>query len=205
MASLEVQVGEARRYIAARGWTLDPDHVFIDDAISRAEFKKRPGLLALLNGAGSRTFDVVVARDESRIGGDTYRTGIVIQDLLDHGVRLFYYFTDEGVRLDGAVEKFLVAARAFASELEREKTFQRTHEHLMTKARRGLNVGGRVYGYDNVEIMEGDRRRVFPRPGPPGARGPPRGPALLHPHRDPRGPSLPRRRGGHSRAGGQYE
>jgi len=117
IASLKVQVGEARRYIAARGWTLDPDHVFIDDAISRAEFKKRPGLLALLNGAGTRAFDVVVARDESRIGGDTYRTGIVIQDLLDHGVRLFYYFTNEEVRLDGAIEKFLVAARAFASEL----------------------------------------------------------------------------------------
>ncbi|HSO00062.1 MAG TPA: recombinase family protein [Candidatus Nanopelagicales bacterium] len=93
-----------------------------------------------------------------RIGGDTYRTGIVIQDLLDHGVRLFYYFTNEEVRLDGAIEKFLVAARAFAAELEREKTSQRTHEHLMTKARRGLNVGGQVFGYENVEIKEGDRR-----------------------------------------------
>ena len=158
VASLDVQLEEARRYLAARGWSLDHAHVYIDDAISRAEFKKRPGLLALLNAAEARAFDVVITRDETRLGGDTYRTGIVIQDLLDHGARLFYYFTDEEVRLDGAVEKFLVAARSFASELEREKTSQRTHEHLMTKARRGLNVGGRVYGYDNVEIMEGDRR-----------------------------------------------
>jgi hypothetical protein len=30
--------------------------------------------------------------------------------------------------------------------------------HLMTKARRGLNVGSRCYGYDNVEIKESDRR-----------------------------------------------
>ncbi|HSN99293.1 MAG TPA: hypothetical protein VLS89_13450 [Candidatus Nanopelagicales bacterium] len=28
----------------------------------------------------------------------------------------------------------------------------------MTKARRGLNVGGRVFGYDNVENNAGDRR-----------------------------------------------
>ncbi|HSN99294.1 MAG TPA: hypothetical protein VLS89_13455, partial [Candidatus Nanopelagicales bacterium] len=70
---------------------------------SRAEFKKRPGLLALLNAAEARAFDVVVTRDETRLGGDTYRTGIVIQDLLDHGARLFYYFTGEEVRLDGAV------------------------------------------------------------------------------------------------------
>ena len=31
----------------------------------------------------ARAFDVVVARDESRIGGDTHRTGIMVQDLLD--------------------------------------------------------------------------------------------------------------------------
>jgi site-specific DNA recombinase len=52
----------------------------------------------------------------------------------------------------------MVAARTFAAELEREKISQRTHEHLKTKARRGLNVGGRVFGYDNVERHEGERR-----------------------------------------------
>lgn len=53
----------------------------------------------------------------------------------------------------------MVTARNFAAELEREKIAQRTHEHLLVKARRGLNVGGRVYGYNNVEVMEGDRRK----------------------------------------------
>ena len=157
-ASIEVQLEEAKRYTAEKGWLLDPKHIFVDDAISRAEFKKRPGLIAMLNAAEAKEFDVVVARDDSRLGGDTYRTGIVIQSLLEAGAQLFYYYTNEEVTLDGAVQKFLVAARSFASELEREKTSQRTHEHLLTKARRGLNVGGRVYGYDNIEIKEGDRR-----------------------------------------------
>ncbi|UQA57026.1 recombinase family protein [Polyangium aurulentum] len=97
-------------------------------------------------------------RDEARLGGDTNRTSLFIQDLLDAGVRLFYYFTDEEVTIDGAVDKFMINVRNFASELEREKISQRTHEHLMTKARKGLNVGGRVYGYSNVEIKDGDRR-----------------------------------------------
>jgi site-specific DNA recombinase len=52
----------------------------------------------------------------------------------------------------------MIAARSFAAELEREKTAQRTHEHLLTKARRGLVADGRVYGYDNVEVNNGDRR-----------------------------------------------
>ncbi len=50
------------------------------------------------------------------------------------------------------------AARSFAAELEREKTSQRTHEHLLTKARRGFVMGGRVCGYENVEVKNGDRR-----------------------------------------------
>lgn len=157
-ASIEVQKGEASRYVEEQGGSLDPDHVFIDDNHGRAEFKKRPALIALLNAAERRAFDAVVVRDESRLGGDTNRTSLFIQDLLDAGVRLFYYFSDEEVSIDGAVDKFMINVRNFASELEREKISQRTHEHLMTKARRGLNVGGRVYGYDNVEVKSGDLR-----------------------------------------------
>jgi site-specific DNA recombinase len=156
--SLDLQIENAKQFIARNHWELAPDCTFVDDAISRAEFKKRPGLVALLNAANDKRCDVIVTRDESRLGGDQFRTGIVIQDILDADVQLFYYFTEEEVVLDGAVSKFLVAARNFAAELEREKTAQRTREHLQSKARRGLNVGGRVFGYDNVESREGGRR-----------------------------------------------
>jgi hypothetical protein len=93
-----------------------------------------------------------------RTHGTENRTSLFIQSLLDAGVRLFYYFSDEEVTIDGAVDKFMINVRNFASELEREKISQRTHEHLLTKARKGLNVGGRVYGYDNVEVKSGDQR-----------------------------------------------
>ncbi|WP_240806612.1 recombinase family protein [Polyangium spumosum] len=158
MASVEVQLQEAQRYVLANGGTVAPDHVFIDDAVSRAEFKKRPGLISLLNAANAGQFDAVIVRDDSRLGGDTFRSGLVIQDLLETGTRLFYYYKNEEVTLDGAVDKFMIAARSFAAELEREKTSQRTHEHLLTKARRGLVVGGRVYGYDNAEVLDGEQR-----------------------------------------------
>jgi DNA invertase Pin-like site-specific DNA recombinase len=52
----------------------------------------------------------------------------------------------------------MVGVRNFAAELEREKIASRTREHLMTKARAGYNAGGRCYGYDNVEIRDGERR-----------------------------------------------
>ncbi|TKD03460.1 recombinase family protein [Polyangium fumosum] len=103
MASLDVQREEGARFVEAEGGTHAPDHLFVDDAVSRAEFKKRPGLFALLNAAKAGEFDAVVVRDESRLGGDTFRSGLVIQDILESGVRLFYYYTGEEVTLDGAV------------------------------------------------------------------------------------------------------
>ena len=157
-ASIDVQTEEGSRYIAEQGGILASEYIFVDADHGRAEFKKRPGLIAMLNAAERHAFDVVVVRDESRLGGDANRTSLLIQDLLDAGVRLFYHFTDEEVMIDGAVDKFMINVRNFASELEREKISQRTHEHLLTKARRGFNVGGRVYGYDNVEVKNGDQR-----------------------------------------------
>lgn len=158
--SLDTQRTEALRFAERNGWTVDAANIFVDDAVSRSEFVKRSGLVRALNAASSGAFDVLVTRDETRLGGDMLRTGLLVQDLIDSGVKLFFYAAGEQVRTDDATQKFLLAAKNFASELEREKTSQRTAEALLVKARRGLNVGGRVFGYDNVEIREGERRRV---------------------------------------------
>ncbi|MBX3230688.1 MAG: recombinase family protein [Labilithrix sp.] len=160
-ASLEVQEEEARRFLQKKFGTyvVSPEHVFVDSGVSRAEFAKRPGLIALLSAIEKKEVDVLVTRDETRLGGDMIRVSLLLQDILDAGVRVYYYYSGEEVRLDDATARFLITARNFAAELEREKISQRTHEHLLVKARKGLNVGGRVYGYDNVEVMDGERRK----------------------------------------------
>ena len=73
--------------------------------------------IAMLNAAERHALDIVVVRDESCLGGDTNRTSLFIQDLLDAGIKLFYYFTDEAttdaptalVRMMGEREKRLTA------------------------------------------------------------------------------------------------
>ena len=156
MESLETQRENAIGYLPTVGAELAL--TFEDDAKSRAEFKRRPALLSMLSAAKAGKFDILVVRDETRLGGDTFRTGVILQDLLDAGVRVLYYATGEEVTFDDPTSKVIVAVRSFASELERLKTSQRTFEHLERKARRGFNVGGRCYGYDNVEALEGERR-----------------------------------------------
>src|SRR5208283_2521909 len=156
MESLATQRENALAFVAKKG--VGEPVIFEDDAKSRAEFKKRPGLLAMMAAAKAGEFDMLVARDETRLGGDTFRTGVILQDLIDAGVRVFYYSTGEEVSFDDPTAKIVVAVRSYASELERLKTSQRVYEHLELKARKGLNVGGRCFGYDNVEIMAGERR-----------------------------------------------
>jgi DNA invertase Pin-like site-specific DNA recombinase len=73
-ASLEVQEGEARRFLDKLGpHELKDEHVFVDSGISRAEFAKRSGLIALLRAVETKEVDVVVTRDETRLGGDMTR------------------------------------------------------------------------------------------------------------------------------------
>jgi hypothetical protein len=53
-----------------------------------------------------------------------------------------------------------MSVAAFADEQERERARQRTYDALERKARALHVTGGRVYGYDNVEVRAPDGRRL---------------------------------------------
>lgn len=167
--SLETQRRSAVEFCAARGWVIVEEFVDGEDRrASRAEFQKRPGLIRLVNHAKAKAFELVVVRDETRLGGDQQRTGLLMQDLIDAGVGIVYYIDGEFVEMENAVDKFLVAARNFASELEREKISSRVHERLLQKAKAGKPAGGLSYGYaiedDCYVVKAGEAavvRRIF--------------------------------------------
>ncbi len=136
--SLQLQTSEAREYAKTKGWTIDDRHVFVEEAVSRAEFVKRPAWFALQDGAKRGDFDVVIVRDETRIGGDTERTGLWIVELLETGCRLFFYFEDFEVDFDkDPSKKLLLTVKNLVAEQERIKISQRTREHLFYKAKLG--------------------------------------------------------------------
>jgi len=149
--SVTRQIEHARAYALARGWVVKDEYIFVDDGISGAEFRKRPGLTRLLNALRpSPPFQVLVMSEESRLGREQIETAYVIKQILDAGVRLFYYLDDRERTLDSATEKVMLSIAGFASEVEREKTQQRTHDALLRLARGGYVTGGKAYGYDNV-------------------------------------------------------
>jgi len=149
--SVTRQVEHARAYALAHGWIVLDEYIFVDDGISGAEFRKRPGLTRLLNALRPRPpFQVLVMSEESRLGREQIETAYIIKQILDAGVRIFYYLDDRERTLDSATDKVILSIAGFASEIERERAQQRTHDALLRLARHGYVTGGKVYGYDNV-------------------------------------------------------
>jgi site-specific DNA recombinase len=161
--SVARQVEHARHYASRKGWTVDEGSVFIDDGISGAEFSKRPGFLRLMNALKPRpAFQVLVMSEESRLGREAIETAYALKQLITAGVRVFFYLEDRERTLDSPTDKIMLSLTAFADELEREKARQRTADAMVRKARAGHVTGGRVFGYDNVEVLDhaGQRSHV---------------------------------------------
>jgi site-specific DNA recombinase len=163
--SVARQIEHAKAYAARKGWTVDDAHIYSDDGISGAEFKKRPGFLRLLNTLSPRPpFQVLVMSEESRLGREAIETGYVLKQIMDAGVRVFFYLEDRERTLDTAMDKVMLSLTNFASEMEREKARQRTYDAMVRKAKALHVTGGKVYGYDNVDVPSpednGTRLRV---------------------------------------------
>ena len=154
--SVTRQVDHARAYAVAKGWTMQDDHVYVDDGISGAEFANRPGFLRLMNSLKPRPpFQVLVMSEESRLGRESIETAYALKQLVTAGVRVFFYLEDRERTLDSPTDKIMLSLTAFADELEREKARQRTYDAMVRKARAGHVTGGRVFGYDNVRTDAG--------------------------------------------------
>jgi len=74
-------------------------------------------------------------------------------------VGVFFYLEDRERTLNSPTDKIMLSLTSYADELEREKARQRPYDAMVRKARAGHVTGGRVFGYDNVEILAADGQR----------------------------------------------
>lgn len=158
--SIARQVDHARQYALRKGWRLDEACIFTDDGISGAEFTRRPGFLRLMNSLKPRPlFQVLIMSEESRLGREAIETAYALKQLVQAGVRVFFYLEDRERTLDSPTDKIMLSLTAFADELEREKARQRTYDAMQRKARAGHVTGGTCFGYRNVEVTGPDGQR----------------------------------------------
>src|SRR5262245_24201492 len=167
--SVARQIQHARGYAERKGWRVADEHVYQDDGISGAEFLKRPGFLRLMNTLRPRpSFQMLIMSEESRLGREQIETAYALKQIITAGVRVFFYLEDRERTLESPTDKLLLSVTAYADELEREKARQRTYDAMARKARALHVVGGKVYGYDNVEVLDasGHRQHVVRRVNP---------------------------------------
>jgi len=157
--SVARQIDHARQYAKRKGWTVPDDCIFVDDGISGAEFAKRPGFLRLMNALPRPRFEVLVMSEESRLGREAIETAYALKQLIQAGVRVFFYLEDRERTFDSPMDKLLTSVVAFNDEMERVKSSQRVTDTMHRKARAGHVCGGRTFGYDNVEVLGPDGKR----------------------------------------------
>src|SRR5688572_8599843 len=158
--SIARQVEHATAYAVRRGWSVSPQHIFSDDSISGAESSGRPGFVRLMNALKPRpAFQVLIMSEESRLGREAIETAYAMKPIVSAGVRVFFHLEDRERTLDSPTDKIMLSLTTFADELGREKARQRTYDAMARKARAGYVTGGRVFGYDNVEVCGPDGMR----------------------------------------------
>src|SRR6267143_5854700 len=157
---VDLAVGCAKEH----GFTVPAEHIYVDYAISGAEFDRRPGLMRLLNTIGRRApFAALFLADKDRLGREQFETNHILKQISLAGVRIYEYQNGgHEVRLESPMDKLIMSVANFAAELERAKASQRTRDALQLKAQRGYVVGGTVFGYRNVPVVDqgGQRSHV---------------------------------------------
>jgi DNA invertase Pin-like site-specific DNA recombinase len=160
--STQRQVENATRYARAKGWTVDPRYIYVDDAVSGAEWKHRPGFNAMLAALDPRPpFGVLIVSELSRIGRDTVRTPAAVMQIEEAGVEIRSYLSDAPISLADESSEIHTIFNSLAASFERRRARQRTYDALRRRAEAGAVTGGRVYGYRNQRDGQGYVRRMI--------------------------------------------
>ncbi|HET9963088.1 MAG TPA: recombinase family protein [Nitrospiraceae bacterium] len=166
--SVSRQIEHAKAYATKKGWTVAEEHIYSDDGVSGAEFLKRRGFLRLMNALKPRpAFQVLIMSEESRLGREAIQSSYAFKQIIDSGVRVFFYLTDQERKLDNALDKVMLSLTNFSAEMEREKASQRTYDAMLRKAKALHVTGNKVFGYDNVPVysnevnQDGTQRRQY--------------------------------------------
>src|SRR5271165_6986223 len=144
--SIDDQIALCRDLCAREGMAVIS--TFEDRAISGAGAINRPGFQALMRGAETRVFDVIVAEDMDRLFRDQADYHVARKHLDHLGVSIHTASGKVG-KLDGAL-------RALMSEMYIENLVVHTRRGLEGVIRDGRHAGGRAYGYRAVPVKPGE-------------------------------------------------
>jgi site-specific DNA recombinase len=156
--SLDVQETGSRDLIGRLGLDAHPVVPYVDDGRAGDDFLTRKGLRDLI--AESRTGDVIICRDQSRLGRDAIEVTLAVRELVrDRRCLLYYYATGQQVHFDTAIDQATTFIQGTGHQMELEAIRSRTREGLRSRVRDGRIAGGACYGYTLVRKSDSSGRK----------------------------------------------
>jgi len=117
--SLDVQTKGCDELIARMGFANEARIDYVDDGRAGDDFLTRAGLRQLL--AEAKRGDVIICRDQSRLGRDAIEVTLVIRDLVrDRACRLLYYTTGQEVQFANAIDQATTFIQGTGHQMELE-------------------------------------------------------------------------------------
>jgi len=143
--TIEQQLSRLRAHIKEKHWSLEPEHVFVDNGHSGAKLN-RPGLDNLRDRAALAEFDVVLVTEPDRLARNYVHQMLVLEELEKLGIRVG--FLDHPMS-DDPNDRLLLQIRGAVAEYERTLITDRMRRGRLTKYRAGklLPWGRPPYGY----------------------------------------------------------
>jgi len=159
--SLDTQEAACRKYATERGWSVNDAYVYREQFSGYT--RERPLLSQLRAALRGKEVDAVIIYAIDRLSRNQTDLAILVDEMQKTG-NLLACVTEQFE--DSAIGKFIMTARAFAAELEREKIRERTQRGRREAAKRGKLPGGghNLYGYHYIK-GEG-RREIDPETAP---------------------------------------
>ncbi len=162
-SSIEDQIRKCREYAAARGWEILEEYVHFDQAVSGAALTGRDALQFLVGAAKRRPkpFDCLLVDDSSRLTRNL-ADGLKTTDLFRYNA-IDVVFVSQNFDTSQENARMMVTMHGMMDEQFLIGLGQKVHRGQEGRVLKGLNPGGRCYGYRNIPIEDATRQGKYGR------------------------------------------
>ena len=173
-SSIEDQTRKCRTHATPRGWVVLAAYVRSDEEITGATLAARPALRSLIEDAKRRPrpFDRILIDDTSRLARNVADALNMVATLRFHGVGVT--FVSQGIDTMDKTARQLVTINGMMDEQFLVGLADKVHRGQEGQVLKGLNPGGKCFGYRNVPIEDPSRQGKYGRPAIAGVRLEPR-------------------------------
>ena len=163
-SSIEDQVRKCCEFASRWNWTIVDEYVLSDSAISGAATAGRKALDTLISAATRtpRPFDRILVDDTSRLARNLPDALRMIDRLTFYGVGVT--FVSQGIDSLERNGRQLLTFHGMMDEQMLVGLADKVHRGQEGRVLKGLNPGGKCYGYINVPIEDPSRQGKYGRP-----------------------------------------